>query len=72
MFTKLWGNLTGICFLPQPYYSAAFSACTKHTLIDKSTPIHPPLKDIIRTAVKSDIPSVAELCYDFALDSVNL
>lgn len=72
MFTKLWANLTGIRFVPQPYYSAAFSACTKRTLIDKPTPIHPPLKDVIRAADKSDIPRVAELCYDFALDSVNL
>ena len=72
MFTKLWANLTGIRFVPQPYYSAAFSACTKRTLIDKPTPIHPSLKDVIRAADKSDIPRVAELCYDFALDSVNL
>jgi hypothetical protein len=71
MFTDLWGDLTGVSFVSEPYYAATFSICTKRTHIDRSMTIHPSFKYDIRPAVESDIPDVAELCYGFALVSVS-
>lgn len=69
MFTDLWGDLTGVDFVREPYYHATFSICTRGTHIDRSMTIHPSLRYDIRPAVESDIPNVAELCLGFALGS---
>jgi hypothetical protein len=71
MFTELWMNLTGIRCVPQPYYVATSSICTKHTFIHKPEHTHSSLKYYICPAVDSDISDVAELCYGFALSSVS-
>ena len=71
MFTDLWGDLTGVDFVPEPYYHATLSICTRDTHIDRSMSIHPSLRYDIRPAVESDIANVAELCYGFALGSVS-
>jgi len=49
---------------------ATFPFCTKDTLIDRPILSHSSLKNDIRPAVKSDIESVADLCYDFATVSL--
>jgi len=69
MFADLWVDLTGVPFVPQPYYAATFTVCTRRTHIDRSMSVHPSLKYDIRPAVESDIDNVAELCYGFALGS---
>lgn len=69
MFTDLWVDLTGVPFVPQSYYAATLSVCTKRTFIDRSTTVHPSLRYSLRPAVESDICNVAELCYEFALGS---
>jgi len=68
MFTDLWVDLTGIPFVPQPYYAATFSVCTRRSHNDRSMAVHS-LKYEIRPGIESDIDNIAELCYRFALGS---
>jgi hypothetical protein len=71
MLADLWGNLTGVDFVREPYYHATFSICTRDTHIDQSMTIHPSLRYDIRPAVESDIANMADLCFGSALGSVS-
>jgi len=66
MFTDLWVDHTGVPFVPDPYYAATFTFCTKDTFNDQAITILPSLKYDTRPAIESDIQDIADLCYGFA------
>jgi ribosomal protein S18 acetylase RimI-like enzyme len=66
MFTDLWVDHTGVPFVPDPYYAATFTFCTKDTFIDRAMTIHPSLKYDLRPAIESDVENIADLCCGFA------
>ncbi|KIJ66205.1 hypothetical protein HYDPIDRAFT_86264 [Hydnomerulius pinastri MD-312] len=63
-----WSNLTGFQVGPQPFYAAYFTYCTDETFIGSSFVL--PAGDFIRRATHSDIDGVAQLCKEFADDSI--
>lgn len=69
MFADLWVDHTGVTVEDTPYYAAMFTFCTEASYMHRPMAIHPSLKYEVRSAVESDIPNVADLCYGFALGS---
>ncbi|KAJ8523311.1 hypothetical protein ONZ45_g187 [Pleurotus djamor] len=66
VFADEWQRLTGIA-QQEVYYAAKQSYCTKASL--RYRPLPQELKHSMRLAMDSDIPGVADLCYQFAQDS---
>ena len=69
-FSEYWTGLTGNEVEPEPFYAATLTHCTAGTFIDSSSRL--PAGHVIRIAIKSDVESVAQLCKEFADDSVSL
>lgn len=63
-----WSRHTGANILSQPYYEASSSYCTKNTFVKKEIVLGPGHE--MRLAKQSDAHSVAQLCREFADDSV--
>lgn len=66
-----WTSLTGVKQVLEPYYEASSSYCTKQTLVKgKDGPL--PIGHEMRVARPEDVTSIAQLCQEFAADSVRL
>jgi len=67
-FTRYWSDLVRCPIEPEPFYAAHYSFCNRETFKES----HDPLSrgDSIRRANIEDLPAVAQLCKEFADDSV--
>lgn len=63
-----WSNVTGARVVSQPYYEASSSYCTSTTLVKKDARLPPGHE--MRLARQGDVRDVAQLCQEFAADSV--
>jgi hypothetical protein len=68
-FTRSWSDLVRCPIEPEPFYAATYSFCNRETFKE----FHDPLsrEDNIRRANMEDLPQVAQLCKEFADDSVS-
>jgi hypothetical protein len=67
-FTRYWSQRTGHMVEPEPFYAAYFSFCDATTFKPSNLPL--PVGHRLRRADKSDLEQVAQLCKEFADDSV--
>ena len=67
-FASYWKQLTNIAVEPEPFYAASYTWCTLATFKDSEAPL--PRGDYIRRANMRDLEQVAQLCKEFADDSV--
>ncbi|KAI0094458.1 hypothetical protein BDY19DRAFT_21113 [Irpex rosettiformis] len=67
-FTRQWSQLTGHKVEPEPFYSAYFSFCNSKTFKPSNLPL--PEGHRLRRAEGADLEQVAQLCKEFADDSV--
>jgi hypothetical protein len=67
-FTRYWSDLVKCPIEPEPFYAAYYSFCNPDTFKES----HDPLSrgDSIRRANMEDLAAVAQLCKEFADDSV--
>ncbi|KIP11092.1 hypothetical protein PHLGIDRAFT_155592 [Phlebiopsis gigantea 11061_1 CR5-6] len=68
-FARRWSQLTGFPVEPEPFYAAHFSFCTRRTLRRASAPL--PAGHLLRPATPRDREQVAQLCKEFADDSIH-
>lgn len=68
-FTQYWRDLTGYRIEPQPFYAACYTFCTPQSIRAPSHTI--PESHFIRPADLHDLDAVAQLCKEFADDSVS-
>ena len=68
-FARIWSQMTGFSVEPEPFYAALFSHCTAGTWRDSDVPL--PEGHRLRKAAVEDTESVAQLCKEFADDSVS-
>jgi GNAT superfamily N-acetyltransferase len=66
-FTSLWSQTTGKVPEPEAFYAAKFSYCTGKTLQPAPAPI---AGHVLRLATRADLDQCAQLCKEFADDSV--
>ena len=68
-FTRSWSDLVRCPIEPEPFYAATYSFCNRETFKE----FHDPLsrEDNIRRANMGDLAQVAQLCKEFADDSVS-
>lgn len=69
-FAHTWSRLTGFQIEPEPFYAAYFSFCDAKTFRGASA--MPPTGHRLRRATPADLESVAQLCKEFADDSVSV
>ena len=69
VFSKVWTSLTGNAVEPEPFYSAYFSFCNAATF--RSSQAKLPEGHQLRWATMCDLEQVAQLCKEFADDSVS-
>lgn len=67
-FTRCWSDFTGFTLEKEPVYTAYLTYCTAASFIDASSGV--PTGHQIRIAMMQDLESVAQLCKEFADDSV--
>ncbi|KAI0275139.1 hypothetical protein BC834DRAFT_1037703 [Gloeopeniophorella convolvens] len=67
-FTRYWSELVKNPIEPEPFYAASYTYCTMDTFIESEGPL--PCGDSIRRANMADLAAVAQLCKEFADDSV--
>ncbi|KAI0348295.1 hypothetical protein BDW22DRAFT_72055 [Trametopsis cervina] len=67
-FSRRWSQLTGHMVEPEPFYAAYFSFCTAKTFKPSNLPL--PAGHRLRRAGIADLDQVAQLCKEFADDSV--
>jgi hypothetical protein len=67
-FTKYWSDLVECPIEPEPFYAAYYSYCNLETFKESNDPL--PRGDNIRRANIEDLTAVAQLCKEFADDSV--
>jgi len=73
LFVSLWTEATGVqSYTDEPYYAAKLSYCTRRSIVNRQTTVHPDLVYDLRPAVDDDILDVAELCHKFAADCVSI
>ncbi|EJD54426.1 hypothetical protein AURDEDRAFT_110076 [Auricularia subglabra TFB-10046 SS5] len=69
VFTSFWTKLSGAQPIPDPFYSASYSFCTKETVTSEHKgPL--PAGHTLRRAEPEDVYAVAQNCQLFADDSV--
>ena len=68
-FARIWTQMTGFVIEAEPFYAALFSYCTAETLREGDTAL--PEGHRLRKAVMADLEPVAQLCKEFADDSVS-
>ncbi|KAG8744638.1 hypothetical protein FRC10_009671 [Ceratobasidium sp. 414] len=66
-FTNMWSQTTSKLPEPEVFYAAKFSFCTAKTLLPAPTPI---TGHSLRLATRADLDQCAQLCKEFADDSV--
>ncbi|KAI0783310.1 hypothetical protein C8Q75DRAFT_441134 [Abortiporus biennis] len=67
-FCSYWSELTGFSIEQQPFYAAYFSFCNPQTFKSSNRPL--PAGHRLRRAVIGDLEQVAQLCKEFADDTV--
>ncbi|KAI0673663.1 hypothetical protein C8Q78DRAFT_968553 [Trametes maxima] len=67
-FARTWTRLTGFVVEPEPFYAALFSQCDETTFRDSDAPL--PEGHVLRKAGLADVEPVAQLCKEFADDSI--
>lgn len=67
-FSHYWSQLTGFAIERDPFYAAYFSFCNASTFKPSNAPL--PAGHRLRRALMSDLEQVAQLCKEFADDSV--
>lgn len=67
-FARTWTQLTGFTVEPEPFYAALFSYCNARTFRDSNAPL--PEGHCLRKATMADLEPVAQLCKEFADDTV--
>ena len=67
-FTRYWSDLVRCPIEPEPFYAAYYSFCNRETFVDFQDPLS--RGDSVRRANMEDLPQVAQLCKEFADDSV--
>ncbi|CAG8769865.1 4387_t:CDS:2, partial [Acaulospora colombiana] len=65
--SKYWSEYTGHSIVPEPYYEASSSYCTRNTIVSKPESL--PSGHEMRLAGQSDLPAVSQLCQEFAAES---
>ena len=68
-FTRCWSQTTGHKVEPEPFYAAWFSFCNSKTFKPSNLPL--PEGHRLRRAEEADLEQVAQLCKEFADDSVS-
>lgn len=68
-FSGYWTEATGIPLEAEPFYAASYTYCTRETFRDSDAPLS--LNHSIRRATIDDLEGVAQLCKEFADDSVS-
>lgn len=66
--SKWWSEYTGHSIVPEPYYEASSSYCTRSTIVNKKEDSLPQGHEM-RLAGQSDLPAVSQLCQEFAAES---
>lgn len=69
-FSRYWSDITGHAIEADPFYSAYFSYCDTRSFKDSSVPL--PEGHKLRRARLADLEQVAQLCKEFADDSVSI
>jgi hypothetical protein len=69
-FARHWSHLTGFRIEPEPFYAAFFSFCNTTTFRNSTTVL--PTGHCLRRATPGDLEQVAQLCKEFADDSVRI
>jgi len=67
-FTRCWSDLVKCPIEPEPFYAAYYSFCNPETFRESSVSL--PRGDSIRRAKIEDLAAVAQLCKEFADDTV--
>jgi hypothetical protein len=67
-FARYWSDLVKCPIEPEPFYAAYYSYCNPETFKESNDPL--PRGDNIRRANIEDLAAVAQLCKEFADDSV--
>lgn len=67
-FARQWTDVTGFAVEPEPFYAAYFSFCTRHIFQGSAAEL--PEGHVLRRATLHDLEPVAQLCKEFADDTV--
>jgi hypothetical protein len=67
-FAGVWANSTGFQVEEEPFYAAYLSYCTAATFVESKSQLSPGHE--MRPAIMGDLGSIAQLCKEFADDSV--
>ncbi|EGN97165.1 hypothetical protein SERLA73DRAFT_161345 [Serpula lacrymans var. lacrymans S7.3] len=67
-FAKHWSDITGFVVEPEPFYAAYFTFCTPDTFQESAYQLSK--GHVLRRATLADVDSVAQLCKEFADDSI--
>ncbi|KAI0639937.1 hypothetical protein C8Q77DRAFT_1152863 [Trametes polyzona] len=67
-FSRAWTNLTGFTVEPEPFYAALFSQCRADTFRESDAAL--PEGHRLRKGTMNDLEAVAQLCKEFADDSI--
>lgn len=69
-FTRYWSDLVKCPIEPEPFYAAYYSYCNLETFKESKDPLPRGDNDNIRRANIEDLTAVAQLCKEFADDTV--
>lgn len=75
VFSSIWTDITGVGLAVNEdpeYYAAKISYCTKSSFRPRSKSLLAGMQYELRQACEDDTLSVAQLCYNFAYESVSL
>ncbi|KAI0361052.1 hypothetical protein OH77DRAFT_1392161 [Trametes cingulata] len=67
-FARVWTQITGFVVEPEPFYAALFSYCNARTFRESDAAL--PEGHLLRKATPDDLEPVAQLCKEFADDSI--
>ena len=68
-FSRVWTQMTGFVVEPEPFYAALFSYCNASSFRETDAPL--PEGHCLRKAAMADLEPVAQLCKEFADDTVS-
>jgi hypothetical protein len=70
-FCSIWTSMTGIGRIAQPYYDSKITFVNRRTFKDVSDPRILQGRIVVRRATAQDVPQIAQLCGQFAAESVS-
>lgn len=71
VFSIHWSRITGISSYPEPYYDSFLSSCTRSSFRSDDDPMDSRFSYTLELGRTRDIAQIAQLCHDFAKDSVS-